>query len=282
MQVLRGAYRHLLRAALPAVRYSRTAARSVRQLLRADAEQAMHVPAAAWQPYAERTMALFVLTSLSRRPVHGPEARGSSVWRPSSTSRAATLARRTLYHLVSLAYHHVSPHTLMQPRRGGGSSADTMPKAPSVLQDKETDAPDIAPVYPRVLRVPPKPVRGPLHHRPPYWDGQRPEKHMRDASATTNELQERLTQLGEEWELLSQSLGAEHKHAQAVRHKYIHLRGTLKTMRRAAEQQREQDTLRQCPVDMLHDVVSAAADSETLWLGTPRWTRWRRGEFLPP
>ena len=66
MQVLRGAYRHLLRAALPAVRHSRTAARSVRQLLRADAEQAMHVPAAAWQPYAERTMALFVLTSLSR------------------------------------------------------------------------------------------------------------------------------------------------------------------------------------------------------------------------
>ena len=105
---------------------------------------------------------------------------------------------------------------------------------------------------------------------------------MRDASTTTNELQERLIQLGQEWEHLSQSLGAEHKHAQAVRHKYIHLRGTLKTMRRAAEQQREQDTLRQCPVDMLHDVVSAAADSETLWLGTPRWTRWRRGEFLPP
>ena len=242
----------------------------------------MHVPAAAWQPYAERTMALFVLTSLSRRPVHGPEARGSSVWRPSSTSRAATLARRTLYHLVSLAYHHVSPHTLMQPRRGGGSSADTMPKAPSILQDKEADVPDIAPVYPHVLRVPPKPVRGPLHHRPPYWDGQRPEKLMRDASTTTNELQERLTQLSQEWEHLSQSLGAEHKHAQAVRHKYIHLRGTLKTMRRGAEQQREQDTLRQCPVDMLHDVVSAAAGSETLWLGTPRWTRWRRGEFLPP
>lgn len=157
-----------------------------------------------------------------------------------------------------------------------------MPKAPSVLQDKEADVPDIAPVYPHVLRVAPKPVRGPLHHRPLYWDGQRPEKHMRDASTTTSELQERLTQLGQEWEQLSQSLGAEHKHAQAVRHKYIHLRGTLKTMRRAAEQQREQDTLRQCPVDMLHDVVSAAADSETLWLGTPRWTRWRRGEFLPP
>ena len=69
-----------------------------------------------------------------------------------------------------------------------------MPKAPSVLQDKEADVPDIAPVYPHVLRVPPKPVRGPLHHRPSYWDGQRPEKHMRDASTTTSELQERLTQ----------------------------------------------------------------------------------------
>ena len=32
-----------------------------------------------------------------------------------------------------------------------------MPKAPSVLQDKEADVPDIAPVYPHVLRVPPKP-----------------------------------------------------------------------------------------------------------------------------
>lgn len=282
MPVLLRAYRHLLRAALPAVRYSRTSVRSVRQLLRADTEQAMHAPVSVWQPYAERTMAFLVLASLSRRPVHGPESKDSTVWRPSSTSRAATLARRTLRHLVSLAYHHVSPHTLMQPRRGGGSTTDTMPKAPSVLLDDDSDVTDSAPVYPHVLRVAPKPVRGPLHHRPQYWDGQRPEKHMREASNTTNELQERLTKLGEEVERITQTLGAEHKQTKAVRHKYIHLRGTLKTMRRAAEQLHEQEILRQCPVDMLHDVVSAAADSETLWLGTPRWTQWRRGEFLPP
>ena len=248
-------------------------------------------------------MALLVLASLSRRPVHGPEARDSGMWRPSSTSRAATLARRTLSHLVSLAYHHVSPHTLMQPRRSGGSSTDTMPKAPSVLQDAEADVPDFTPVYPHVLRVPPKPVRGPLHHRPRYWDGQRPEKHMRDASATTNELQERLTKLGHEWERLSQSVGAEHKQAQAVRQKYIHLRGTLKTMRRAAEQQREQDTLRQCPIDMLQraarhcgsahrggldgGVASFCRLSELRTLAVPRRptgcrARQARGRTLPP
>ena len=241
-------YRHLIRAAYASTRFSRTRTRSIRQLLRADAEAANRAPDSDSTTYA----------------------------------------------------HHLSPHTQMQPlhRRAGGSSSNTNKKPGSSVLDAllssadEWDAGDeeARPAGLRLdaLTVAPKPVRGPVQYRHIYWDGQHTDKHVRAASdagsahGTLSELQDRLDRLREQHVQLVHEFGAKHARAQAVHDKYVQLRGTVKSLRRAEEQRSTQERLMQCPADMLCEVIDAAAATESLWLGRARWAMWRRGEFLPP
>ncbi|WFD28662.1 hypothetical protein MNAN1_003675 [Malassezia nana] len=222
------AYRHLIRSAYASTRFSRTRTRSIRQLLRADAEAAMqkaHITA----DEAQRTMSLLVLASLSRQPLEGPDMPS----RPFSDSLAAHLAQRIVRNLASLSYHHLSPHTQMQPlhRRTGGSSSNTNKKPGSAMLDallSKADEPyDNEQTPPAGLRlealtVTPKPVRGPVQYRHTYWDGQQTDKHVRaaghagSAHGTLHELQERLDELRAQHSQLVQELGAKHARARAV------------------------------------------------------------------
>ena len=297
-------YRHLLRAARASVHFKRPAARSIRQLLRADVEAAMRISADTrdQELYAERTMGLLVLSALDRKQKStkkDKQGEGAPLC-CFKTSHASFLAKQVIRNLSSLAYHHLSPNTQMQPhsRRAGGSSSDTNIK-PSIVNDALNtdfgmDADAVAHETPVALRldmlmVQSKPVRGPVHVRPVYWDGQHPEKHLRAvadsqgaATRTMHELQERLVQLQEETDSLTQQYGHQHRHTLAVRDKLVKLRGVVKSMRRAEERRRALEAQQQCPKDMLQEVVQAASESESLWLGGPRWKKWQRGEFLPP
>lgn len=220
--------------------------------------------------------------------------------KPYTHSLAANLSQRIVRNLASLSYHHLSPHTQMQPlhRRAGGSSSNTNKKPGSAVlnallshaEELETQDEQARPAGLRLdaLSVTPKPVRGPVQYRHTYWDGQHTDKHVRAASdagsaqGTLQELQDRLDQLREQHTKLVHELGAKHARVQTVHEKYVQLRGTVKSLRRAEEQRVTQERLRQCPADMLCDVVDAAAATESLWLGRARWELWRRGAFLPP
>ena len=296
---MRRLYRHLLRAAPAAVQHVRPAARSVRQLLRADVETVLQSPDTVSHhvTHAERSMVLLTLSALSHRPVHGPVSRGKVPWRPSSDSHAAVLVHRLIRNLVSLAYHHLSPNTQMQPlqRRAGGTSSDTSVKKPSVVSRAlaHGDYASLENVSVQggaklaVLHVSPKPVRGPLSQRQVYWDGQHPEKHLRigqegKGSAELARLQLRLEALQHQSESLAAELGPKHKRSINARAAYVELRGTVKSIWRTEEQRHARATLAACPAELLDTVVQGAALSESLWIGAPRFAKWRRGEYLPP
>ncbi|WFD24626.1 Coronin-like protein crn1 [Malassezia equina] len=159
---------------------------NIRQLLRADAEAAKSAPESDAMTYAQRTMSLLLLASLSRQPLEGPDMPS----KPYTHSLAANLSQRIVRNLASLSYHHLSPHTQMQPlhRRAGGSSSNTNKKPGSAVLDAllshadelETRDDQARPAGLRLdaLTVTPKPVRGPVQYRHTYWDGQHTDKHV--------------------------------------------------------------------------------------------------------
>ena len=156
-------YRHLLRAARASVHFKRPAARSIRQLLRADVEAAMRISADTrdQELYAERTMGLLVLSALDRKQKStkkDKQGEGAQLC-CFKTSHASILAKQVIRNLSSLSYHHLSPNTQMQPhsRRAGGSSSDTNIK-PSIVNDALNtdfgmDADAVAHETPAALRL---------------------------------------------------------------------------------------------------------------------------------
>lgn len=279
---VRQVYRRLLRAASASVRFSRPATRSLRKLLREDIE----APAPA--PYAERTMALFLLASLYARPVHGPYQENGGIWRPDSASHAAHLAHDLTANLASLTYHHLSPNTPMQRKRVGGTSSSTAARKQSVVTEAlsaldDTSSEPTSTQHVDVLRVLPKPVRGPAGFKPVYWDAQHPEKHLRASSAAELEaLQTRLTELAEQYAALTEAHGPKDRRTIDAKARMVDLRGSLKGMRKAEANRHAEEELAARPKRALYDLVRGLAASESLWLGVPRWTRWKNGEYLAP
>lgn len=280
----RRVFRQLLRAAAASVRFARPAARSVRKLVREDVE---HATPALDTP--QPTLALFLLSSLYDRPIAQPEHRGAPVWRPDTSSDAARLAHRCVANLASLTYHHLSPNTAMQRKRAGGSSTSTAPRKQSVVNEAlaEMDAgtaDTAAGTHLRVLRVAPKPVRGPVGSKPMYWDAQHPEKHLANADdqGEMERLERHVDELAQQHAALVAQLGAAHAQTKAAKTKLVDLRGTLKGMRKMATNRRAEAVLAQCPKDALVDVVEGLARREQLCLGVPRWQRWRDGGYLAP
>ncbi|KAL4400351.1 hypothetical protein ACI68E_003268 [Malassezia pachydermatis] len=299
---LRHVYRHLLRAAAASVRFSRTDVKSIRQILRAELERIpTHASPQSVQVFAEQTMAWLLLASLHRRPVHEPQCLEGSPYRPSSSSPASALAQRLTKNLASLSYHHLSPHTQMQPptRRTGGSKTDTSSKAPSALASAlaehdelwggSTAMPGKTTTRLDVLTVAAKPMRGPVQHRMALWDGQHPEKHIRAAAddvvssaAELPKLQQKLDTLKAQWDTMKEQYGPTHPRTQAARDQFQQLRGTVKGMKRMDAQRQAKERIRRNPARHLTDIVRLAAESESLWLGLPRWEAWAHGEYLPP
>ena len=297
---VRQAYRHLLRAASAATRYSRPAARSVRQLLRADVEATVRHGPSDPQCAAEHTMTLLLLSALHNRPVHGPAGPSGESWVPSSVSDASALAHKLVHNLASLSYHHLSPNTQMQPkaRRAGGTTKSTALQRPSAVaralaEDEDGTPPESQVQVERpglklsVLRVAPKPVRGPVGHRPEYWDGQHPEKHLRAAEGGEEQreldaVERRIKHLGEALTASNEEHGRDHPESTALHSQLIEMRGTLKAIRRAQDRRLAEERLAQRPIAAMEQVASALADQEALWIGAARWQQRRRGEWLPP
>ena len=280
----RRVYRQLLRAAAASTRFARPATRSLRKLIREDVENTELSPVA-----AERTMTFFLLSALYQRPVAQPERKEGPPWRPSNFSEAAHLAHSCVANLASLTYHHLSPNTAMQSKRVGGSSSSTAPRKQSVVSEafSEMDAGPsdaAANINLNVLQVQPKPIRGPVGSKPVYWDAQHPEKHLAAVRnhAEMDTLQERLNVLAAQYADLVEQHGADHKLSQAARAKLVDLRGSLKGMRKAVAKSAADQAFAQVPKDALYDVVNGLADSAQVCVGLPRWTRWRRGDYLAP
>lgn len=280
----RATYRQLLRAASASVRFARPATRSLRKLLREDFE---HAHAASFVP--ERTLALFLLSALYQRPVAQPERLGAPPWRPRSDTSAAHLAHRCTANLVSLTYHHLSPHTPMRSQRVGGTSRSTAPRKRSAISDAlgpmgAQASKEESGAHLDVLTVPAKPVRGPVGIKPLYWDAQHPEKHLAAAQGhdEMETLQTQFKVLAERHAALAQEHGVDHPRTKEAKAKMVDLRGSLKGMRRSAANRASEAALAQYPKDALWDVVQRVAASEALCLGMPRWDRWRQGGYLAP
>ena len=299
---LRHVYRHLWRAALPATRFNRSAARSIRQLLRADVVALMRDSKLKFATetdllHAQNTMAVLLLSAISWRPMQGPSATAERAWAPSSESRASLLAHRLVHNLASLSYHHLSPNTQMQPkwRRAGSSDTNTMPQKHSnvtrALAEGAVDADmNAAPQREAVrkvdlLRVPPKPVRGPVSRKPQFWDAQHPEKHLSaglDKTRDAQRVEQYVDELGDAYRKAVEEKGKLHTSAVALHNRLVETRGQLKAMRKAHDKQLASEKLQQRPINAMEEVVSALESSASLWIGRPRWMLLREGEYLPP
>ena len=292
---LRHIYRRLLRAAGAATRFSRPATRSVRQLLRSDIERVARdaggLGAALDErsvEHAERTMALYLFSSLHYRPVHGPEKDGDARWQPQCDSRTTYVAHALVKNMASLAYHHLSPNTAMQSARAGGSRVDNVPHKRTVLEHALAFEDGVAAVdadtagASSVLYVTPKPVRGPVGKRPRMWDGQQPEKTMpQNETHTFYTLNNYVDELGRAY-AAARARDPNDPSIDALRKRLVDARGTLKGLRKKNDKQLAEHELAQRPIRAMDAVVQLACANESLWLGAGRWGKLRRGEFLPP
>lgn len=265
----------------------------MRQLLRADiADVARNagglgaVVDARHVESAERTMALYLLSSVHQRPVHGPELDGAAPWRPNYDSRATYVAHAVIKNMASLAYHHLSPNTVMQRVRAGGTRASNVAHKRTAVEhalafEDGVNAVDAeATGKSNVLHVSPKPVRGPVGRRQRMWDGQQPEKNMpRSESQTLESLNSYVNELGNAY---AAARAANDPSTDTLRKRLVDARGTLKGLRKQNEKFLAEQELAQRPVRAMDDVVQIACATESLWLGASRWGKLRRGEFLPP
>ncbi|WFD04772.1 hypothetical protein MVES1_000096 [Malassezia vespertilionis] len=145
---------------------------------------------------------------------------------------------------------------------------------PSVVQEEHVDT----------LRVKPKPIRGPAGQKQHFWDAQHPEKHIPAAknSAELAALQQYAGQLASKLQEMTEEYGQEHKLVVEMRAKLVHLRGTMKGIRKAEMQREREAALAMCPVKAMEQVVQGLVDSEHIWLGLPRWHKKGNNKYLAP
>ncbi|KAE8195942.1 hypothetical protein CF335_g4974 [Tilletia laevis] len=231
-------YRRLLRAVRASVKFHKPAASNLRRALRGEFVAALSNtsgdPADVhFEHSARNTIALLLSSAFSPRrdafdTSHiagakvlaaqtasarpGPSTATSSSLHKSATeddddpTLHHTLAHKVVENLASLVYHHLSPHTQMQPlsKRGGGTqqvmlvSGRTSSRSRSSSNSQndialdvmggdgpegdwtnqwgrgQNDSPFSGEYRIPSLQVSSKPVRGPMGQRPNRWDGQKP------------------------------------------------------------------------------------------------------------
>ncbi|CAD6972560.1 unnamed protein product [Tilletia controversa] len=269
-------YRRLLRAVRASVKFHKPAASNLRRALRGEFVAALSNtsgdPADVhFEHSARNTIALLLSSAFSPRrdafdTSHiagakvlaaqtasarpGPSTATSSSLHKSATeddddpTLHHTLAHKVVENLASLVYHHLSPHTQMQPlsKRGGGTqqvmlvSGRTSSRSRSSSNSQNDIALDV-------------------------MGGDGPEERYRASREAEGESSNRTQKL-----------------LQEVRQ----VRGVLRSATKKAEQEERKRAVEKLPQQWLHDLVRNAEESGEAWLGGQRFGKWNRGEWLPP
>ncbi|EPQ26499.1 uncharacterized protein PFL1_05821 [Pseudozyma flocculosa PF-1] len=289
------------------------------------------------------------------------------VVRPHLGRPRQTLAHRLMANLASLTYHHLSPHTRMQPLSRRRARAEQKPRPLSSLarmlnkNDGESSAIDDAATAANaatgspgavgaapnsssaatdwlaaeadvagiinatadrleILRIPPKPVLGPLGGRLRTWDAQNPDKFRYapqeaassvgvggggGSSTTSSSIAERdievlqrgLSDLKARKEALLQSSSSRaavvdrktaselkqiDKQAAKMEREVKELEHKMRVRSKNATRQDRAQRIQSIAIDLLADVVNRAQTNEKIWIGKSRWEIRRRGGWLPP
>lgn len=226
------------------------------------------------------------------------------------TQHQMALPHRLVANLSSLTYHHLSPNTQMQSKQSRhmrSSASQRIPKRITtmarVLDKIEHDSPFDADGLPgpddlgsaltgpagtinathlRLAFLQPtrKPPRGPAMSRVREWDAQDYTKH--DTPGVLALMQKDLDAIQDVLARMSDRDDVPPKHLEKLAQEAKELKGLLKSKTRklAAPDTREQAG--PIIIDMLANLISAAQDSENLWLGKQRWLVRQRNGFLPP
>ncbi|KAE8244618.1 hypothetical protein A4X13_0g6431 [Tilletia indica] len=360
-------YRRLLRAIRASVKFQKPAAANLRRALRDDFRAALSIASqgptdAQLEQSARNTIALLLSSAFSPRRnaldtshIAGVKVRAAQLASTSKLSQSSSnepvnskkveehdptlhhsLAHKVVENLASLVYHHLSPHSQMQPlsKRSGGTQNTTLASGRSSSRAQSTSNPanDIAldmmggssgtsggdgdwsdgeePIgsgrnympfsgqY-RIpsLSVPPKPVRGPMGHRPARWDGQKPmsvflmQQQGKGATTTTTTskssesltaLEARVLSLVEAYRTSKSTHGESSPRTQKLLQEVRQVRGVLRSATRKAEQEERKRAVEKLPQEWMYDLVRRAEESEKVWLGGQRFGRWVRGVWLPP
>ncbi|PWN44661.1 hypothetical protein IE81DRAFT_364658 [Ceraceosorus guamensis] len=300
-QACRALYRAVLRQCPPAVTYSSHATKNLRRLYKWHFEQIMARGNLidADLKAAERTMLMLLSSTAPRQAPSSPSdsiddassSRTSHAFTSSSARlrndvahgaaeeadvvgaserKGRLLSHRLTHSLASLTYHHLSPYVLMQrtTRRGvdGGSQSASARR----LRAKD-DAGEALPS----LKVLPRPRRGPFtpalaRKSINPLPGEAVEERMQAMYRAKDRMDE----------LLQMDAGAKSEEYEQARRDYVEKRGLVRaakhTWNAALEERRKEDA----PRRLLGSLVQRAERSSGLWLGGPRWARWKQNEML--
>ncbi|CEH13383.1 hypothetical protein CBOM_01309 [Ceraceosorus bombacis] len=300
-QACRALYRAVLRQCPPAVTYSSHATKNLRRLYKWHFEQIMARGKLvdADLKAAERTM-LMLLSSTApgqapSSPLDSIDDASSSATPHASTSSSAKLRTdvahgaaqeadvagaserkgRLLSHrltcsLASLTYHHLSPYVVMQrgPRRRleGGSQSSSARR----LRAKD----DAGAPLPS-LEVLPRPRRGPVQSSLARGSGNPlPSQSVDEMLQVMYRAKDRVD------ELLQMNAGAKSKEYEQAKREYIEKRGLVRAAKHAWNAALEERRKEDAPRRLLGSLVQRAERSSGLWLGGPRWARWKQNEML--
>lgn len=286
-------YRHLLRSTSHAVRHDKAATRNIRRLLRDDFEFSVKVGLGEEQlvKQAGNTMLLHLASTRAKEDT------------------SARDAHRIIRNLSSLCYHHLSPHTRMQPisRRIGGTDTTTLRRrrGSNGLKSKVLDGASLAmksfelPAT-RINAAPPdltvlpslvvasKPIRGPIANPfsrrflPGRWDGQKTVRIIQTTDAFVAHLESMVESLSEETERAEERFGRYSIEVQELRTKIKKVKGEVKGAIKTRQKVDDRRAIQSGPADILHSVITKAQANNGIWLGARRFEKWASGAWLPP
>ena len=312
---VRSNYRALLRATRAAVRFSKPATKNLRRLLRDEA----HFPATSEN--LPRTLSFLLSSSHSPRQYPDPDSNPERKQDHASDNEGWSAPRQSLPHkvifnLASLTYHHLSPHTQMQPsKRKRAKHVRSISSTARLVQqlhqtgnmdDFDDESQTVASSdQVEVLRVLPKPVLGPVGLKPEYWDAQNPdrrqstsifagsdqggiliaEKDLQSLEVAQRQLTERKRELVEQARnkaILDSQIRDIDAQIARIKPKIGEIRGKIKSQRRLEARHNHSAHIAQLATTILADTVALAQATERLTLGTQRWQIKKAGGWLNP
>ncbi|UZJ51733.1 hypothetical protein CBS101457_001053 [Exobasidium rhododendri] len=286
-------YRHLLRAVPHAVRYQKAATKNIRRIVRDEYENALRLQTSseAMAKQAGGTLLLYLASSRSK----------------TEPTKENLRARRVVGNLGSLCYHHLSPYTRMQPinkkRRIGGTDANNLRRRRTTQTKKAAKSSSLdsfqiddsgssnmsavveAQVLPSLV-VTPKPIRGPMVHaelrryRPARWDGQRPIPTIQTTPAFLAHLQATVDATSRTLEETRERFGSSAPATLKVLDRIRQEKGNLKSAKKLKEREDDKHAIMNEAASMLQEVVNIAQTNCGAWLGSSRFTRWAKGDWL--
>lgn len=310
---IRSIYRHLIRTSAHAVRHEKAEYQNIRRLLREDVRHLVDVGSSFKEIRKRAAMTyLLHLSSSQSAALAMQRSRMKAVER--EEERYAIKApggpvHRLMLNMSSLSYHHLSPHTMLQPstkktRVGGSDSRSQRRHRQRVIDiqrhatgDDETSSglKMVTSLLPSLIVNPSRP-RGPLlgpsfarHRIPQRWNGQRAPTPSSGVSrvalhAKQRELDELAKPMLRARELSQASTASKEdiRRYEEIYSKFKQERGLLKSMTKSIAQADERITLQLNSANMLSNLVRQVEDSTGAMIGAKRFRRWADDEWLEP